>query len=167
MSTIITCCGLFGVWLLFAGPVYQAALELRDHNMAYDHIATVRKSIVRKHTSWLWWLVPPVRMWLERRRSRAFAHAFLVALPNEHVGPLLAYLDKAAAWMFVAGGALLLAIKDTLVWVRSEGWPMWIGTTGCLVLFAICVGITATRTRATKRRIELYGPTPRSPLPLP
>jgi hypothetical protein len=59
--------------------------------------------------------------------------------------------------MYVASGGALLAIKETLVWVHTEQWPAWIGFAIAFVLLAGCIGMTIVRTRATKRRVELYG----------
>ena len=37
---VVAWSGFLGAWLLFAGPVYQAALELREQDAAHDVHAT-------------------------------------------------------------------------------------------------------------------------------
>jgi hypothetical protein len=38
MEHLVAWAGFFGVWLLVAGPIYQANLELRAENVAVDKI---------------------------------------------------------------------------------------------------------------------------------
>ena len=39
MEALIAWCGFAGAWLLFGGPVYQAALELQEQDIERDRLA--------------------------------------------------------------------------------------------------------------------------------
>jgi hypothetical protein len=38
VETLIAWCGFLGAWLLFAGPIFQAALELQEESREADRI---------------------------------------------------------------------------------------------------------------------------------
>jgi len=153
MQTLIAWCGLVGAWLLFAGPLYQAALELRAHEIARDRsyfAATVSAVPKPPRISYWWWLVPPIRMVLERRRSSRYRKALLAALSAKDHEALLTFFDKATGWMLVAFGALLLATKETLGFVHSP-------VAGLLVaagLSALSALMVALRIGTTERQLR-------------
>jgi hypothetical protein len=128
MHELISWCGFFGSWLLVAGPVYQAALELQEQAMERDEIEAAGKGVSQPPpvSPW-WWLVPPVKYVLERRRDRAFRRDFLHALSPRQVESLVNFLNKATGWLAVGTGGLLLAIKETGELVEyHEHWPQWL-----------------------------------------
>jgi hypothetical protein len=63
--------GFFGAWLLFAGPLYQANLELRAEDVEVDRIRAAKEAPAPDEVSKGWWLVPPVHRVLRRRRQEA------------------------------------------------------------------------------------------------
>ena len=151
MQSPIAWCGLVGSWLLFAGPLYQAVLELRAHEIARDRIeATVSMVPKPPRISYWWWLVPPVRMVLERRRSTRHRNAVLAALTAEDHEALLTFFDKATGWMFVALGALLLATKETLGFVH----PPVVGLLIAAGLSGLCALVVALRMGSTERQLR-------------
>lgn len=115
MELLIALLGLVGSWFLFAGAVYQASLELTEEELNHEHFDTVRKSLEPdEEVSPLWWFLPPVKLYLEQRRARAFRARFITQLSAEDVATLVSFLNKASGWLVVAGGAWLLAVKETL-----------------------------------------------------
>jgi len=64
MHGAILWCGFVGAWLLVAGPVYQAALELDAEEVARDALenAANRLPPTPQPSVW-WWLIPPVGYW--------------------------------------------------------------------------------------------------------
>jgi hypothetical protein len=50
---------------------------------------------------------------LNHRRQTVFQQAYMAALTTEDFAALVAFMEKAKGWLFVAGGALLLATKET------------------------------------------------------
>jgi hypothetical protein len=67
---VIFWCGYVGAWLLVAGPIYQAALELQEQDIERDRIQQVTAQVPAPApvSAW-WWLLPPVRYLLAQRRS--------------------------------------------------------------------------------------------------
>ena len=45
MEYVIAICGLVGGWLLVAGPVWQAAIELREEELDMAAIEAVKSSL--------------------------------------------------------------------------------------------------------------------------
>lgn len=148
-------CGFIGTWLLVAGPLYQAALELQDEDIEQEHLHAVRQTLPppRPTSAW-WWLFPPVRIVLARRRSDAYRRAFIAQLPDEDVESLLSFINKATGWLYVASGGLLLAINETYELCKHMEWSLAVCWLIAGVLAAGCVANTAVRMARSKRIID-------------
>jgi hypothetical protein len=111
MHELIAWCGFLGAWLLFAGPIYQASLELRELEVQREDIEAATEGISQPPpvSAW-WWLVPPVKYVFERRRNRAFRRDVMQALPPRELEGLITYLNKATGWLMVGAGGLLIAV---------------------------------------------------------
>src|SRR5205807_1629039 len=101
--------GALGAWLLFAGPIYQAALELDAEEVERDELAALATTVDQpaRISSW-WWLLPPVGYVLNLRRRRAYRKAAFDAMSPTLRRQFVTFADKAAGWALVAAGALLL-----------------------------------------------------------
>lgn len=151
METLILWLGFFGAWLLFAGPIYQAALELHEQDIETDRIRATGKNVIspKKVSAW-WWLFPPAKVVLERRRSRAYRRAYIEALIPEDVEALTSFFNKARAWFFVAAGGFFIAMKETYELVEARHWTdrtFWI-----IILIAAFISIINTTSRLAKTR---------------
>ncbi len=61
MDVLISTIGLAGAWLLLAGSIYQAVLELRAHELAVDRLEKIGAATRTQRVSSWWWLVPPIK----------------------------------------------------------------------------------------------------------
>jgi len=114
MDLLILWFGFIGSWLLFAGPLYQAALELKEQDLEREHLGQVKKSIPEpKGVSVYWWFLPPVKLYLEHQQSREYREAFLRELAPEVVEQLIAFISKATGWAMVSFGGFCIAVKET------------------------------------------------------
>lgn len=114
MHTIFLILGFSGAWLLFAGSIYQAYLELTSEQLQADHIRATLKNVgpPSKASAW-WWLLPPVKIILERQLGRAYREQFIRTMDPGDVSLMLDFGNKAAGWLLVAGGGALIAMKET------------------------------------------------------
>src|ERR1700743_2333598 len=88
--------GLLGAWLLVAGGVYQAVLDLRAHEGARDRIEAIVHQLPPPPPVSAWgWLLPPVKIVRERRRRRVHFEDFVAALSFEDFSALLRLRAKA------------------------------------------------------------------------
>lgn len=152
METLIAVCGFAGSWLLVAGPLYQAALELHEEKIENSHFFKSRKELPpQPHVSNWWWLLPPIKILLERRQTKLYREAFLHSLPNDQVDFMINFINKATAWTYVSGGGFLLACKETyemlhvLEWHELLFWPI------IIVLGLACLFNTAARISHSER----------------
>jgi len=114
MESAILWFGFIGAWLLFAGPIYQAALELMDQDIEIDRIKSARDTVIAPpKVSALWWFIPPIKLYLEHRRSSQYKRRHLETLSPEDLEALIAFTNKATGWFMVAAGGLCIAIKET------------------------------------------------------
>ena len=119
MELFFLYCGFFGSWLLFAGPIFQAALELKDEDIERDRIRETAKRVATvQHVSPWWWLLPPVKLYLESVQRRRWQKEYFSLLLPEDREAFVDFTSKARGWLFVAGGALLIAGKET--WELGE-----------------------------------------------
>src|SRR6201996_4270561 len=99
MEQFILWCGLLGAWLLFAGPILQAALELREQELSRDEFESAHALVEREQpvSAW-WWLLPPVYYWLNHRRSDRMNKAITKLLTPQQMFGLIDYVNKATGW---------------------------------------------------------------------
>jgi hypothetical protein len=156
MHELISWCGFFGAWLLVAGPLYQAALELQEQEIQRDDIEAASKGVPQPPpvSPW-WWLLPPVKYMLERRRDRAFREDFLHTLTPRQVEALINYLNKATGWLAVGAGGLLLAVKETGELVEyHEHWPQWLFWVLAPAMLLVAGAFVSVRTRRSNELIQ-------------
>lgn len=149
--------GFIGAWLLFGGPIYQAALELSDEDFERDriHRASHREKSKDKVSFW-WWLLPPVKIILERRRLHRYRQQYLSSLEPAELERLISFINKATGWLLVALGGFLLAIKETYEFCSIYNYS---NTTFWLIVWAatlICVINIVIMSARFDRMVEKY-----------
>lgn len=151
MELFIHLAGFLGAWLLVAGPLFQAAVELRDEQVDREAFtrATDATPTPQKVSPW-WWLLPPVAYVKSRRRSSAHRDAVLAALEPEQRAQLVGFMNKAHGWLAVAGGAFLIALKETWELVHLVELPDWVFG---VAVVALAIGVFAS-TSATLARSD-------------
>ena len=154
MDAVIAWVAFVGSWLLFAGPVYQASLELQEEGLERDRFERVTAGVPNPEpiSAW-WWLLPPVRYVLERRRWKDHRRTMMTALTVAQRKQLIQYLNKTTGWLFVAFGGFLIAVKET--WELSERyeWPMWVFFVLVVAVAAVCLTYTATQMAQSDRMV--------------
>lgn len=146
MPQLIAWCGFLGAWLLVAGPIYQAAIELEDEDFKRDDFERTTASVPRSPRLSPWWLlIPPVAYALNARRSRAQRAALLDALTPTQIEQLMHFRETAAAWLFVASGAFLIAAKETWELREEYEWPSWVFWALVVVMVGVCTLNTSAR----------------------
>ncbi len=123
MHAVVLWFGFLGAWLLVAGPVYQAGVELRAEEEAserFRHLAT-RVEAPATVSAW-WWLLPPVHVVLTQRRRAELRRQVVDLLTPEDLEVVRRYLAIARGWTYVAGGAALIALKET--WELLEHYEL-------------------------------------------
>ena len=149
LETLIRWAAYLGGWLLVAGPMIQARLELEAEATELSGIGeVVRSTAPPSHLSRWWWLVPPVAMFLTRRRQSAFLNTLGERLDTAQLAKLARFFAVARAWMIVACGAALIAIKETYELAHHHHW----GATGFWLLVLIAAVGVATTNAATWKK---------------
>ena len=146
MDRLLAWCAFLGAWLLVAGPVFQAAVELDDLSFKREEVLAARAAIDEPQgpSPW-WWLVPPAGYVLQRRHDRQVRRAVMAALDRDQVERFVDFTDKATGWMFVACGAFLLAAAETWALREDYEWPVAVFWVLVPVLAVLCALYTATR----------------------
>jgi hypothetical protein len=151
VHTLVLWFGFLGAWLLFAGPVFQASVELRAEDEATDRMHRAVEGLEPpKQTSGWWWLVPPVHMILSARRSAEFRERVMSSFSAEDLQVIARYINIARGWMLVGLGAFLIALKETWELVEHEEWPTpvyWLLVLVMALLALAFTGISASRER--------------------
>jgi hypothetical protein len=148
MDDVFAWCGFLGAWLLVAGPLHQASRELEEEEIERDDMARVAKSVAEPEplSKW-WWLLPPVAYVLHRRRSDEYRRRIVAAMPAEQLAAFESFRDKAEAWIFVAGGAFLIAIEETWELHDTNEWPEAVFWALVVVMSAVCIANALGRAR--------------------
>lgn len=155
MDGFIAWCAFFGAWLLFAGPIQQAALELREEGIERDRITATASALSPPSTvSPWWWLLPPVHYLLASRRARTHREAVFAAIDPSDRADLVNYLNKARGWLLVGLGGLLIAVKETWELSQHYDWPdvaFWVLAVGTAML---CASYTAASVARSRQALE-------------
>lgn len=139
-------CGFLGSWLLVAGPVYQAWLELQEESFESDRIRALTTTVdAPPAVSAWWWLLPPVRFVLARRRSRRYRRIITDAMTDEDFEQMSSFISKATGWMYVGVGAFLLALVETYELAHDLDWPIVVFWTLTVVMGGGCFANAALR----------------------
>ena len=152
MEYLIVVSGCLGAWLLVAGPIYQAAIELREQELDRDQFEAVSSSLPRepKVSPW-WWLLPPVAYLMQRRRSRKERDALMESLTPELREQTVSFMNKATGWLTVALGAFFIAFKETWELRVLFDWPVAIFWILIVFLSLVCVINTALQMLRTSQ----------------
>ena len=100
-------------------------------------------------------LLPPAYYWLRRRRLHAYRQAVLKAMPSDKAQAFRSFREKADAWLFVASGAALLALKETWTLRETYRWPAVVFWLLVALMSSLCVANTLARVhrgKAVKRK---------------
>jgi hypothetical protein len=133
-----TCLGVAGAWLLFAGPVYQAGLDLEAESTEVDRIrARLTTQGPTSRISRWWWLFPPMRIILITRRRKSLLAASRTALDANESRVLRGYVRAAQGWLLVGLGAWLLMVREVLTAAEASDWPS-LATWAALAAATVC-----------------------------
>lgn len=150
---------VLGAWLLFAGPIQQAAQELRTESVEQDRMRREQRLAARPRPVpvWLWVLLPPVAFWMHRRRVDVYQRTYFTGLDVEQRRSLVAFLNRASGWAYVSGGAWLIAFSETCSVAVAHGWPLAAVVVMCLVVTGVALGIATERVRRSEALINHGG----------
>jgi hypothetical protein len=143
---LILWCAFAGSWLLVAGPLHQGTIELeRETQESAEFLIALRDQRRPPSRSRWWWLLPPVAIVLGARESRRQQKRMTDELTRDQLAALTSLREKASAWLFVAGGAFLLAIDATWNLRESYEWPVWVFWALLASMLLVCFIYTSYR----------------------
>lgn len=126
METVAQWAGFLGAWLLVAGPLFQGSVEL------WEIGRKGHGDIQMKPIDSALWLVPPILYIVQLQRIRRYERSSHAAAQH---GLSTAFANRATGWFAVAGGAVLIAVKET--WELAELYEVSIAV--CLTGIAALV----------------------------
>jgi len=155
MEHLIVIVGCLGAWLLVAGPIYQAAIELREEEFDRDQLMVTAANLPQpeRMSAW-WWLLPPVAYLRQRAIRGRYRDAMLEALPPEQLEQAIAFMNKATGWLIVALGAFFIAIKETWELVELYEWPIAIFWVLVVLMPVLCVTFATGQLLRTSRALK-------------
>lgn len=157
MEHLIAWCGFLGAWLLVAGPIYQAAIDLADEELEREVFERARAVTEPAEHPSRWWLLIPPAAWLLRHRARQrWRERMLGELDAGQVESLMHFGDTASAWLFVGSGAFLIAVKETWELHEVYEWEertFWILVVAMLIVCAANVVLRVRRREGILERV--------------
>ena len=159
MDVFIHFAGFVGAWLLVAGPLLQGAIELRDEELDREGFERVRTDVreLPPVSRW-WWLLPPVAIYRNKKRSDEFRRQTMGVLTPEQRAQFLGFTNKAAGWFTVAGGAFLIFLKEAWELAELFELPIWLYVVVVFVLAVAAVANTITRLSTTDEFVHIDEP---------
>jgi hypothetical protein len=136
-----------GSWILFLGAIYQATVEMGEHQHVRRRLEAVALGVAAPpEISRWWWLLPPLRIVLVRLRANKIHRAFIEAVSFDDFEALITLVNKFRGWLFVASGTYVLAVKETLPFGHAA--LIIAGATG------VCAALVAALLFASKHMLE-------------
>ncbi|MEO6533655.1 MAG: hypothetical protein ABIO06_08785 [Pseudolysinimonas sp.] len=162
MHQAIAIFGFLGAWLLVAGPLIQAYLELREEEVDREGWDKANKATPKPEgfSAW-WWLLPPVAWFKQQARKRQHQHNVMKAAGQGLTEQAVSFFNKANGWFIVAGGAAFLAVKETWELVDAWDWPVWVFWVLVVLCPILCVVNLAMRAIQSERMLGHEKPTER------
>ncbi|GAA3561011.1 hypothetical protein GCM10022197_15670 [Microlunatus spumicola] len=154
MHAVIAWSGFLGAWLLVAGPLFQAAVELDAQEDRRGGLTRVARQTGRPRLSPWWWLLPPVAYVLQRRRQRQVRQQLFDALTPEELEGFVEFTSVATGWALVAAGAFFIAVKETYEVAELYEWPIGVFVGLLVVMLAACAANTVVRVRGAHDLLE-------------
>lgn len=147
MPAAIAWFGFVSGWLLFAGPIFQAAYELAESEVDREGFRMLADEVPRPDpvSPW-WWLLPPIAYIKSRQRSHGHREAWIKAMSREQRHQAVVFQQVAHGWLIVATGAYFFAIKETWELGHHHHWKGW-------VIVAAVVGMTILSLTHTSGRM--------------
>ncbi|CAN5331355.1 hypothetical protein BH09ACT1_BH09ACT1_27900 [soil metagenome] len=155
MEYLIVICGALGAWLLVAGPIYQAVIELKEEAFDREGFEDATSAIPRpdRLSAW-WWLLPPVAYFKQRARSNEYRRAVMDLLAPEQREQMFNFMNKASGWLLVALGAFLIAFKETWELCELFHLPLWTFIVLVAVAALLSVGYASFRENRTQKILK-------------
>ncbi|GGF34868.1 hypothetical protein [Subtercola lobariae] len=152
MEIVIITLGCLGAWLLFAGPIYQAAIELSEQTDVREQFEVVSKAIPQpaRVSPW-WWLLPPAAYIIHQRREKEYQKRVMSSFTDQQRAEVLGFMSKATGWIIVAAGAFLIALKETWELTQLLDWSFAVFAAITVVAGVLSVLHTVLRMRLTGR----------------
>jgi hypothetical protein len=155
VHVVIAWSGFLGAWLLVAGPLFQAAVELDEQSDRHPGLGRAARQVGQQpRLSPWWWLLPPVAYVKQYRRRRDYRRQVFDALTAEQVEGFVELTSVATGWSMVAAGALFISVKETYEVVELYEWPLGVFVVLLLVMLALCAGNTVVRIRQAHQMIK-------------
>lgn len=155
VHAVIAWSGFLGAWLLVAGPLFQAAVELSEQADRRAGLSSaVRSAGTRARMSPWWWLLPPVAYVKQYRRQRDYRRQVFDALTGEQVKGFVEFTSVATGWSMVAAGAFFIAVKETYEVVELYEWSLWVFVLLLLAMLALCAVNTVVRVRWAHQMVD-------------
>jgi len=125
MQLFITLATLIGPWFLFAGALFQAALEFHESSEELLQLRSRMRDLAKqvalpKEISGWWWLLPPVKFYLEKQRDKIVRQKFREKASDQDVRMSRRYQSHAMAWGIVSLGAWLVAASALADWLYEK-----------------------------------------------
>jgi hypothetical protein len=159
MPHIIEWCGFLGAWLLVAGPLDQAVREIEEAGFEHEALEEAKAHVEEPPPVSKWWLlVPPIWWLLDRKRESIYRHRVGEAMADEDLLAFLTVKDILNAWLYVAIGAALIAVKETWELHEAYHWPEAVFWVLVLAMPVSCITLTVSNFR--RRRTRPHASTP-------
>lgn len=124
LEKLITLLELIGAWILFGAPLFQSVTELYEELEKREKLVTVinqnhTDQAIKKVSFW-WWLFPPIKIALEKKKLRQIKKMTNHQLSEETKEALHRLSLKANGWAGVSLGGWIVAVSTTWEFVQSD-----------------------------------------------
>ncbi|OFI47693.1 hypothetical protein BG262_08285 [Floricoccus penangensis] len=149
MEKFIVIISFIAKWLLFAFPLYQAYIELSEQERVVGRF-TKKSKKYPKISPW-YWILPPLKLELEKKRGIAILSESLIS--NKDFEEAIVFGRKATAWFYVALAGMLEGI--TAIYELAHAFDYHISFLMLILLSVLMVIICVVNIRHRIKNVDI------------
>ena len=108
-NNVLIVLGFMAEWFLFTFSLYQAVVEIGEQEVILGQIKSTSKEY--REVPAFYWLVPPFKVWLEKKRVERILHD--ITVNTEDFDQIFSLSNRAIAWTYIAVAEILIGVIST------------------------------------------------------
>ena len=150
MTIFLAITYFIGAWLIFVFSFYQGLSQMKQQiNRVAEKYETTILTDYPRVSPW-YWIFPPLKLYLERRR--VFAIQSHTDMSEKNLKTVVHFLDTASAWFYVSLGGLFEAMPATYQLLRALPWKYHNWVFVIIVVTLYLVGLLSNIYRVSQVR---------------
>lgn len=155
-KNVLIILGFFAEWFLFTFSLQQTVIELDEQRYILDEIELTSEKY--RDVSPLYWVFPPLKVWIEKRRAERILHD--ITVKRGEFDELFDLTNRAIAWAYLAVAEIFISVIATeevleIFNIQLSNWK-FVGLNLFFVILGILIVVYRTSDFMKNRLLRRY-----------